>query len=94
MIIDGIRVDKVLLEGYKPFYAYVDGNELIIYVNEQSQFQEGLCDVNFKSRLMTAEEAEKARTMSVEVVNEPKNEENENFYTGRLTANGYKLQPE
>ena len=56
-------VKKIKKEGYKPFYCYGNGH-IVVYVNNQSDFQEDLLDVyGSGATTLTAAEAREARNM-------------------------------
>ena len=57
-----IVVKRIKIVDFKVFYEYYDDDDgIFVFVNEQSQFVEGLLDVNDPNTKMTEEQAEEAR---------------------------------
>ena len=96
-----IRITRIRMKGYYSIYQYhakgYDGYQFVTYVPKLKDFQEGLKDCFGNGNVMTAEQAEWAKTYTeINIYNEriPDNEVAEMVphYNEKLAVNNFELK--
>ena len=92
------RLVEIIIPGYKPIYKYeeyilVEGlfSEFVVFVNNITDFREGLRDSYNNAKTMTKQQVKQAKTMSV--TKETEHGIGHIVYSELLKSNDFELLP-